>query len=77
MGSWFAASLYKAIGVAEDGYAEWVQPLGASDTYNIDDIVSYNGTPYQSTIDDNVWLPESHPDGWTPMSLSWLTPKRY
>ena len=59
-----AASLYKAIGVTEDGYPEWVQPLGASDAYNAGDIVSYNGTLYRSTIDGNVWAPDAYPDGW-------------
>lgn len=59
-----AASLYKKIGVTEEGYTEWVQPLGASDCYNTGDIVSYNGTLYQSTIDGNVWSPDAYPQGW-------------
>lgn len=59
-----ALSLYKAIGVSESGYPEWVQPLGASDAYNTGDIVSYNGTLYKSTIDGNVWAPEAYPAGW-------------
>lgn len=59
-----AASLYKKIGVTEDGYPEWVQPLGASDAYNIGDIVSFNGTLYKSTIDGNVWSPDAYPTGW-------------
>lgn len=59
-----ATSLYKAIGVTEGGYAEWVQPLGATDAYNTGDIVSYNGVLYQSTIDGNVWSPEAYPAGW-------------
>lgn len=59
-----AVSLYKAIGVSESGYPEWVQPLGATDVYNTGDIVSYNGTLYISTIDGNVWSPESYPAGW-------------
>lgn len=58
-------SLYKAVGVTEDGYPEWVQPLGASDAYNTGDIVSYNGTLYKSTVDGNVWSPEAYPQGWT------------
>lgn len=60
-----ATSLYKAIGVTEDGYPEWVQPIGASDAYNTGDVVSYNGKLYQSTIDGNVWAPDSYPAGWT------------
>ena len=57
-------SLYKAVGVTEEGYPEWVQPLGASDAYNTGDIVSYNGTLYQSVVDGNVWSPEAYPAGW-------------
>ena len=60
-----AASLYKKVGVTEDGYPEWVQPLGGSDAYNTGDIVSYNGTLYKSTIDGNVWSPVDYPQGWT------------
>lgn len=62
-----AASLYKKIGVTEDGYAEWVQPLGASDAYNTGDVVSYNGTLYRSTIDGNVWAPDAYTAGWEPV----------
>ena len=57
-------SLYKKIGVAESGYPEWVQPLGASDAYNTGDIVSYNNVLYKSTIDGNVWAPDAYPAGW-------------
>lgn len=59
-----APSLYKAIGVTEEGYSEWVQPLGTSDAYNTGDIVSYNGTLYESVVDGNVWSPEAYPAGW-------------
>lgn len=59
-----AVSLYKKIGVTEDGYPEWVQPLGASDAYNTGDVVSYNGTLYESLIDGNVWSPADYPAGW-------------
>ena len=59
-----ATSLYKAIGMTEEGYPEWVQPLGASDAYNTGDIVSYNGTLYKSLIDGNTWSPEAYPQGW-------------
>ena len=57
-------SLYKAIGVTEQGYPEWVQPLGASDAYNTGDIVSHNGALYRCTIDGNVWAPDAYPAGW-------------
>lgn len=36
-------SQYKKIGVTEDGYPEWVQPLGDTDAYVLGDIVSHNG----------------------------------
>lgn len=55
-------SLYKAIGVTDDGYPNWVQPLGASDAYNTGDIVFHNGKLYQSTVDNNVWSPDNY--GW-------------
>lgn len=59
-----AKSLYKAIGVTESGFPEWVQPLGASDAYNTGDVVSYNGTLYRSLVDGNVWAPDAYPAGW-------------
>lgn len=59
-----AVSLYKKIGVTEDGYPEWVQPLGSSDAYNTGDVVSYNGTLYECLIDANVWSPADYPAGW-------------
>ena len=63
-----ASSLYKKIGVTEEGYAEWVQPLGASDAYNTGDIVSYNGVLYKSVIDNNTWAPDTYPAGWEVVS---------
>ena len=57
-------SLYKAVGVSESGYPEWVQPLGASDAYNTGDVVSYKGILYESTMDGNVWAPDAYPAGW-------------
>ena len=59
-----ATSLYKKIGVTEEGYPEWVQPLGATDAYNTGDVVSYNGILYRSLIDSNVWSPDTYPSGW-------------
>lgn len=49
-------------------YPEWVQPTGTHDAYNIGDIVMYNGTLYQSTIDGNVWPPTDYPQGWEVVS---------
>ena len=59
-----ATSLYKKIGVTENGYPEWVQPLGASDAYNKGDVVSYKDALYQSVIDANTWAPDAYPAGW-------------
>lgn len=58
-----ATSLYKKIGITEDGTPEWVQPLGATDAYNKGDKVSHNGSIWVSDVDANVWEPGVH--GWT------------
>lgn len=45
----------------------WVQPTGAQDAYNTGDLVHYpdaNGPVYRSTVDNNVWSPETYPAGW-------------
>ena len=57
-------ALYVAIGLDDAGYPIWSQPTGAHDAYNTGDIVDYNGTLYQSTIDGNVYSPEAYPAGW-------------
>lgn len=59
-----ASGLFKAVGITEEGYPEWSQPVGASDAYMTGDIVSYKGTLYISVIDNNVWSPEAYPAGW-------------
>lgn len=55
-------SLYKAIGVTEEGYPEWVQPVGTPDSYNKGDTVSHNDVVWRSTVDNNVWEPGVY--GW-------------
>lgn len=55
-------SLYKAIGVTEDGYPEWVQPVGVPDSYSKGDTVSHNDVVWRSTVDNNVWEPGVY--GW-------------
>lgn len=57
-------ALYDAIGLDDSGYPIWSQPTGSHDAYNTGDVVNYNGTLYESTIDGNVWSPESYPTGW-------------
>ena len=58
-------ALYDAFGLDESGYPVWAQPSGAHDAYSAGDIVNYNGTLYQSTINGNVWSPDVYPAGWT------------
>ena len=57
-------ALYTPIGLNDSGYPVWAQPTGAHDAYNIGDVVDYNGTLYESTIDGNVWSPDTNPAGW-------------
>lgn len=58
-----ATSLYKKVGVTEDGTATWVQPLGATDAYMTGDIVSHNDKIWVSDVDNNVWEPGVY--GWS------------
>lgn len=58
-----ATSLYKAIGITEDGYPTWVQPFGATDAYSKGDKVSHNGSHWVSDVDNNTWEPGVY--GWT------------
>ena len=44
--------------------AEFVQPTGAHDAYNLGDRVRYGGKVYESVINGNVWSPDVYPDGW-------------
>lgn len=57
-----AVSLYKKIGITEDGTPEWVQPLGATDAYDMGDIVVHNGKKWKCTAANNVWEPGVY--GW-------------
>lgn len=43
---------------------EFVQPTGAHDAYNVGDVVSFEGSVYESTINGNVWSPTANPAGW-------------
>lgn len=45
----------------------WKQPTGTQDAYNTGDKVHYpdeNGPVYESTMDNNVWSPETYPTAW-------------
>ena len=44
--------------------AEWVQPTGGHDAYNIGDRVMFEGLMYESLIDANTWSPTGYPQGW-------------
>ena len=60
-------SLWSKVNVASDGIDVWTQPTGAHNAYNIGDKVHYpqsDSPVYVSTIDGNVWSPESYPNGW-------------
>ena len=59
-----ASSLYKPIGVTEDGYPEWVQPLGATDAYELGDIVSRNGQLWVCTQVDGGGVNAYEPGVW-------------
>lgn len=54
----------EAEGGEVEGMAEWVQPTGAHDAYNVGDRVTFKGTTYESTMDGNVWSPSVNPNGW-------------
>lgn len=58
------ASLYTPIGLDYEGYPVWSQPTGAHDAYNVGDIVNYNGTLYESTINGNTVVPGSDERYW-------------
>lgn len=58
-----ATSLYKKIGVESDGTPIWTQPVGATDAYNINDIVSHNNKRWKSDVNSNVWEPGVY--GWS------------
>lgn len=54
-----AVSLYVKVHKQGPDYPEWVQPTGAHDAYNKDEIVRHNEKLWISLIDGNVWEPGS------------------
>lgn len=44
--------------------AEWKQPEGSHDAYDLGDQVYYEGQVFESTINANVWSPTAYPEGW-------------
>ena len=57
-----ATSLYKAIGIEADGTRVWTQPVGATDAYALNDVVTHKGKRWKSTVNANVWEPGVY--GW-------------
>ena len=43
---------------------DFVQPTGVHDAYMIGEKVKFNGSIYESLIDNNVYSPTAHPQGW-------------
>lgn len=59
-----APSLFAKVLTSTDGQpSQWIQP-DSTNPYMTGDKVIYNGHCYQSTIDNNVWAPDTYPDGW-------------
>lgn len=44
--------------------ADFVQPTGVHDAYMIGEKVKFNGSIYESIIDNNVYSPTAYPQGW-------------
>ena len=57
-------ALYEVIGLNKEGYPLWSAPSGAHDSYKKGDVVDYQGRLYVSTMDGNIYSPESYPAGW-------------
>lgn len=59
-----APSLFAKVLIPDENVIpEWEQP-DSTNAYMTGDKVSYNGSVYESLIDNNVWSPESYPAGW-------------
>ena len=54
-----------ATGGEDESIPAFVQPTGAHAAYQPGDRVTYNGHIYESTINNNVWSPDTYPQGWT------------
>jgi chitodextrinase len=58
------ASLYAKVLIPDENIVpEWEQP-NSTNAYSIGDKVKYNGSIYESLINNNVWDPISYPQGW-------------
>ena len=57
-----AASLWAKASDPAEEFPDWSQPVGAHDAYMAGDKVTFNGQHYISTVDNNVWQPDTY--GW-------------
>ena len=57
-----AVSLWAPTSDPAEEWPEWIQPVGAHDSYNIGDKVTHNEKKWTSTCDANVWEPGVY--GW-------------
>lgn len=59
-----AVSLFAKVLIPDpDVVPEWEQP-GSTNPYMKGDRVLFEGTVYESLIDNNVWSPTAYPAGW-------------
>ena len=58
-----APSLWAKVLNPSEDIPDWEQP-DSTNAYMTGDKVRYNGKVYESLIDNNVWSPESYPQGW-------------
>ena len=59
-----APSLFAKVLIPDpDVVPEWEQP-DSTNPYQIGDRVMFNEQVYESTINNNIWSPESYPAGW-------------
>lgn len=59
-----SSSLFSTVLVNLDGTPnEWVQP-DSTNGYMIGDRVIFEGSVYESIIDNNIWSPSAYPNGW-------------
>lgn len=47
----------------------YVEPMGQSGMYMIDECCTENGKVYKSKIDNNVWTPSGYPTAWEEVIL--------
>ena len=68
-----SASLFAALSPEQDDdggvvVPEWQQP-GSTNPYMRGDKVVFEGSVYESLIDNNIWSPMAYPQGWMEVSL--------